>query len=89
VARAYFYLATRYEDRIAGWEGTGAGANAILDGTSDQVFEAWFIDLLLTWHQADPVSESERGRNEAAFSYQGNRNPFVDHPDLVRSIWRP
>ena len=87
LARAYFYLATRYEDRIAGWQRNGASADAVLDGSSDQVFEDWFLDLLIDWHQNDPVSPKESARNDAAFDYQGNRNPFVDHPELVEQVW--
>ena len=36
---------------------------------------------LLRWHEAEPVSEYERHRNAAIFERQGNRNPFVDHPE--------
>lgn len=35
---------------------------------------------LLAWHQADPPDDAERARNQVIFSFQGNRNPFVDHP---------
>ncbi|MEC9127616.1 MAG: endonuclease, partial [Pseudomonadota bacterium] len=51
------------------------------------VFESWFLNLLLSWHSQDPVSQKEIDRNEAAFSFQNNRNPFVDHPELVNNIW--
>jgi endonuclease I len=42
--------------------------------------------LLLTWHEDDPVDEWERHRNAAIFDRQGNRNPFVDHADLARTL---
>lgn len=87
LARAYFYMATRYENVIGGWENNSSGADAVLNGSSDQVFEAWFLNLLLSWHNQDPVSQKELDRNEAAFSFQGNRNPYVDHPELVQLIW--
>ncbi len=45
------------------------------------------IALLLEWHELDPVSEIERGRNDAVFGIQGNRNPFVDHPEYAEAIW--
>lgn len=86
-ARAYFYMATRYENVIANWETNSAYGDAVLNGTSDQVYESWFLTLLLSWHSQDPVSQKEIDRNDAAFNFQNNRNPFVDHPELVNSIW--
>ena len=35
----------------------------------------------------DPVSEDEVSRNNLAYRYQKNRNPFVDNPQWVQSIW--
>ncbi|MCX2743528.1 endonuclease [Mangrovivirga sp. M17] len=87
IARAYFYMATRYEDLIAGWENNNAYSDAILNGTSSTAFEPWAVQLLLNWHINDPVSQKEIARNEAAYQYQGNRNPFIDHPELVSNIW--
>ncbi len=87
LARAYFYMATRYEDRIAGWENNSSSSNAVLNGSSNQPFENWVVNMLVDWHQQDPVSQKEINRNEASFSHQGNRNPFVDHPEFVSQIW--
>ena len=42
--------------------------------------------MLLTWHEVDPVTDGERHRNAAIFERQGNRNPFIDRPALVRSL---
>jgi len=87
LARAYFYMATRYQDQIAGWEGNSSSSNAALNGTSTQVFETWMLNMLKKWHNDDPVSQKETDRNNAAQDHQGNRNPFVDHPEFVQSIW--
>ncbi|WP_226662534.1 endonuclease [Microbulbifer aggregans] len=87
IARAYFYMATRYQDVIADWENNSDYGDAMLDGSSDQVFECWAIRLLIDWHNADPVSPWEMDRNEAAYYFQGNRNPFIDHPEYVWAIW--
>ena len=87
LARAYFYMATRYEDRISGWENNSAYGDAVMNGTSNQVFESWFLNVLKQWHNADPVSQKEIDRNNAAELFQGNRNPFVDYPEFVSQIW--
>ena len=42
---------------------------------------------LLNWHFQDPVSQRERDRNNIVYSWQGNRNPFIDHPGFVSKIW--
>lgn len=85
-ARIYFYMATRYEDKIAGWKNNGS-ANTVLNGTSTQVYQKWVLDLLMKWHKNDPVSKKELDRNKAVYTYQLNRNPFVDYPDFVDAIW--
>ena len=87
IARAYFYMATRYEDVVSGWENQSSYGDATLNGSSNQVYENWFLNMLLSWHAQDPVSQKEIDRNDAAYSFQGNRNPFVDHPELVGEIW--
>ncbi len=87
VARAYFYMATRYQNVIGSWENNTSSVDAVLNGSSTQVFEPWFLTMLKSWHQQDPVSQKEVNRNNAAQPYQGNRNPFVDHPELVSEIW--
>lgn len=42
---------------------------------------------LIKWHLNYPILEREEVRNEGAESLQGNRNPFVDHPEYVCKIW--
>lgn len=87
-ARTYFYMATRYQDVIAGWEKNDSNGDAILDGTSYPVFESWFLTMLMRWHEADPVSQKEIDRNnEIYYTYQHNRNPYIDHPEYVNLIW--
>ncbi|MBN2638941.1 MAG: endonuclease [Bacteroidales bacterium] len=87
LARTYFYMATRYESRIASWQ-SYTGADAVLDGTSYPCYDSWFINMLLAWHEADPVSQKELDRNDSIYyKYQGNRNPFIDHPEYAQSIW--
>lgn len=42
--------------------------------------------VLKQWHTMDPVDAEELVRNDQVESYQGNRNPFIDSPDLVNLI---
>lgn len=83
VARALFYVATRYEDVITSWESFD-----MVNGTTNQVFTNTFKNILLTWNTLDPVSSYEIAKNnEIYYNHQNNRNPFIDHPEWVTSIW--
>lgn len=86
-ARAYFYIATAYEDYT--WKsGTSPfdAANA-MDNNSYLEFKPWLVEVLLDWHRADPVSDKEICRADQISTIQHNRNPFIDYPDLVEYIW--
>ncbi len=80
VARIYFYMATRYMDKIASWTG---------DSFENSDLSTWAKSLFFQWHQLDPVSTKERNRNDSVYVIQHNRNPFVDHPEWVNDIWGP
>lgn len=45
------------------------------------------IGMLIEWHLGDPVDDFEKIRNEVIFGYQGNRNPYIDHPEFVEKIY--
>lgn len=81
IARMYFYFITRYEDQVAGW------SYDMFNGTSNQVLTNTFLNILLTWHINDPVSQKEIDRNDAIYIRQGNRNPCIDHPEFVCQIY--
>lgn len=85
-ARGYFYMATRYENLIAGWI-SNTGASNVLNGTSYPAFSPWHVSLLLEWNNLDPVSDKEIKRNNAISAIQNNRNPFIDSPQFVQRIW--
>ncbi|MFN2262044.1 MAG: endonuclease [Psychroflexus sp.] len=85
IARSVLYFAIRYENEFSsGWDD-----NDVLANDSEQFFDQWYIDLLISWHIADPVSQKEIDRNENGFNFQGNRNPLIDHPEYVDMIWNP
>ncbi|HBT59380.1 MAG TPA: hypothetical protein DEA45_00990 [Acholeplasmataceae bacterium] len=45
------------------------------------------LSMFLAWHLEDPVSDFERNRNEVIYQNQKNRNPFIDHPELVSMVF--
>lgn len=82
-ARIYFYMVTCYNDSVSHWPGSGQ-----LDKNNGyKAFSNWSMQMLMEWHRADPVSQKEIDRNEAVYELQGNRNPFVDCPELAEYIW--
>lgn len=87
IARVYFYMATRYKNIIGSWENANNGSKPTFDGSSNQVFEDWVVKMLLKWHQNDPVSQREIDRNNDVYNFQGNVNPFIDHPEYASMIW--
>lgn len=80
-ARSYFYMATCYYDKIGGWN------SDMLAHNNYPAFSSWALELLLKWHRQDPVSKKETDRNDAVYAYQHNRNPYIDHPELVEYVW--
>lgn len=82
IARTILYFATRYENQIPSFSIT-----EILDGTSTQSITKWQLDVLLKWHNQDPVSQRERDRNEAIYKRQNNRNPYIDNPEWANIVW--
>ncbi len=77
IARAHFYMAIRYYNRI---DDNGSHG----DGSIKDKEEA----VLRKWHKEDPVDEREMRRNNLIEKHQGkgNRNPFIDRPDFVDFI---
>lgn len=72
VARIFFYMMIRYSETDSSYPITNTAQS---------------LAMLIEWHLLDPVDDLERVRNERAFGYQGNRNPFIDYPEFVNLIW--
>ncbi len=82
VARMVFYMDVRYEG------GDGEPDLVVVPGQT-RVGEPRLGRLctLVAWHRADPVNAWERRRNDRIHERQGNRNPFIDHPEWVDELW--
>jgi endonuclease I len=80
-ARGHFYMSTRYQGEDASW-GTSPATNK-------STLLPWQVNLLISWHNQDPVSAKEIARNNAIYNIQNNRNPYIDNPQWVDSVWSP
>jgi endonuclease I len=78
LARIYFCMSARYYTDDAGWPG-----GPMTDGAE---LLPWAAEMLLGWHDEDPVSQKEIDRNGAIYALQNNRNPFVDRPEFARRM---
>lgn len=95
VARAMFYMDLRYEGGTNAVTGasepdlrlTNDLSLVVVTGGNASVGYMGRLSTLLQWHQQDPVDTAEQLRNEVIYSYQGNRNPFVDNPQWVACIY--
>jgi endonuclease I len=83
IARIIFYMATRYE-----------GENGEMDLEVVDEINTYpnpthgKLSTLLEWNMQDPPDAFERNRNNVIYSFQQNRNPFIDNPEFANLIWR-
>ncbi|MBC8374583.1 MAG: endonuclease [FCB group bacterium] len=93
VARMMFYMVVRYDpgyhsdNSLYDLELVDYAGVEIGDPPGEPLFGK--LSTLIQWHLQDPVDAFEQNRNEVAYGYQGNRNPFIDHPQWVESIFSP
>ncbi|MBO7239105.1 MAG: endonuclease [Bacteroidaceae bacterium] len=80
-ARVFMYMFTCYQDLT--WEYTWMN----YEKSTYPTLKPWAVELLLKWHKQDPVSTKEVNRNNAVYEVQGNRNPFIDYPQLADYVW--
>jgi hypothetical protein len=75
IARAVFYLSMRFNDL------------SVVDGFPENTGQLGDLQTLLQWHLDDPVDDFEMNRNNIVYTWQNNRNPFIDYPELANYIW--
>ena len=77
IARILFYMATKYFDLTLNDDVNSPSGDKTMG----------ILSVLLEWNELDPVDDFERNRNDVIYSYQGNRNPFIDYPEFATLIW--
>lgn len=78
IARILFYDATRYlKLKLIDYT----------DAPTTSSYEMGCLSDLLAWNLKYAPSKLEKNRNDAIEKIQGNRNPFVDHPEYACRIW--
>jgi endonuclease I len=96
MARAVLYMVVRYQGGI----GASGAREPHLEITDDRglivgkdattctgcIGYMGLKSVLLDWNDQDPPDERERYRNEMVYSFQTNRNPFIDHPEWARCV---
>lgn len=80
-ARVFMYMFTCYQNLT--WKYTWMN----YEQSTYPTLKPWAVEMLLRWHKQDPVSQKERDRNNAVYAIQGNRNPYVDYPQLAHYVW--
>ena len=91
------YMAVRYEGGSHGITGFSEPDLILTDdrnligssntGSNISVAYMGLRSVLLQWHKEDPVDAIEQQHNDAVYTFQGNRNPFVDHPEWVSCVF--
>ncbi len=97
VARALMYLDVRYEGGKHGITGASEPDLILTDelqridssrtGNNEPVAYMGMLSVLLDWHRQDPVDAVEMQHHETVASFQGNRNPFIDHPEWASCVF--
>ena len=82
-SRGYMYMATAYQDYT--WKGDRA--LQILQQGDYPTLQKWAYKLYIQWAKADKPDAIEIKRNNDVAKIQGNRNPYVDFPNLMEYVW--
>ena len=96
IARGLLYLDVRYEGGTHPVTGA-AEPDLILTDDRAQIVTSGGLNastaymgmlaVLLQWHQLDPPDERDHRRNIGGCAAQGNRNPFIDRPELAACVF--
>lgn len=84
-ARILMYVQTRWGDNYKDDSGCGLKFTTETDNTNPKLIGN--IATLIKWHLEEPPTEEEKTRNEEVYKIQGNRNPFIDHPEYAERIY--
>lgn len=97
VARAMMYMDVRYAGGAHSITGASEPDLILTDnrtlmdasntGNNESTAYMGLLSVLLQWHQEDPVDLVEMQHHEAVASFQGNRNPFIDHPEWAACVF--
>jgi endonuclease I len=97
VARAMMYMDVRYAGGTHGITGDNEPDLILTDdrnlmdqsntGDNESIGYMGLLSVLLQWHQADPVDLIEMQHHETVAAFQGNRNPFIDHPEWAACVF--
>ncbi len=97
VARALMYMDVRYEGGTHGITGASepdlilTNDRVLIENSftrsNEMVAYMGLLSTLIQWHKMDPVDDFERRHNDTVYSFQNNRNPFVDHPEYVECVF--
>lgn len=86
IARMIMYMALRYEGTDTSYD--LELVDYVNSSPSGQPYYGK-LSTLLAWHEEDPPDAWEARRNERIWERQGNRNPFIDHPEFAYMLWTP
>ena len=82
LARAFFYMSMIYPAGVWTPRGYMVMTSAAYPGLTE-----YAVQLLLGWHREHAPSAMEEAKNKRGEELQGNRNPFVDYPELAEYLW--
>lgn len=88
IARMIMYMDTRYQGNDSNMlDLVAVDRITTADEVANNAPLIGKLCTLYTWHQQDPVDATDMQRNNAAYTYQGNRNPYIDYPEWVQQVY--